>query len=382
MIRRAGAARLLCYALFASLTVCAAALLTSLPARAEITNIDGVDAPIVRVQIPAQANLTIRTWDHPTVQLDGDTSSLLVDRLTNRIPAILPPTLIRVGQTKGPDGIVVLPAESFVVSSVPAGPRTVVLIRGQAGHPVGPLVVTIPANTVLLVGNVARGSLTLERYQNGTFILHLNNGVATLDNVSGDGFVQVLRGPLFAVDSNFNRLRVRTAVGRQIFEHCNSKQIEATIVNGPIVYDNGHFEAGLARFDSAFGDVAIGTTSAAQLNAHAAGGKIYTLFERRTQIDNRETEASALVEGGGPLVTASTANGSVFLYDGSLRTKPRIPAEWKATRAALLREPPRGVAPVTKPPESHPPAMHPPPPPHNPAPRGGPKSGRRMRVLR
>lgn len=383
LTRPAGLARLLSYVLVASLGTCIATLMTCIAARAEIQTIDDLDAPIVRVQIPAQANLTIRTWEKPAVQIDGDTSTLFVDRKTNRVPESIPPTLIRVGQTRGPDGPIVLPAESFVVSTVPPGPRSVVLIRGMAGHPVGSLVVTIPSNTALLVSNVAHGSVTLQGYQSGTFIVHLNTGVVLLEDVGGDGFVQVLRGPLLAVDSNFNRLRVRTAIGRQIFEHCNSKQIEATIVNGPIVYDNGHFEPGLARFDASVGNVAIGTTGASQLNAHVAGGKIYTLFERRVQIDNRETEASAIVEGGGPVVTASTASGSVFLYDGSLRTKSRLPAEWHATRAALQRENPKAGPPsVSRPPESRPPAIHPPPPPRNPPPRGGPKSGRRMKVLR
>jgi hypothetical protein len=371
MTRPCGVARIVSYTLVAW-------LLTSAAARAELTTIDGVEAPIVRIQIPAQANLTIRTWDRATVQIDGDASAYTVDRSMNRVPANLPPTLIRVGQTNGPSGPISLPAESFVVSTLPPGPRAVVLIKGQAGHSVGPITVTIPANTALLAGNVARGSIALQNYQNGTFILHLNNGFATIDGAGGDGFIQVLHGPLFVSDSTFNRLRARSAVGLQVYERCSVRQIEASSVNGSIVYDNGRFDPGLARFDVTNGNVALGTNRAAQLNGHVAGGgRVYTLFERRAQIDARESDASAIVDGGGPLATATSANGNVYLYDGSLRTKTRIPAEWQAARAALRRE--GNALPSSSPPIEQPKPQSKPPPPNPEPPRkksGGKKSFR------
>ena len=330
--RLSGAARLVSYVVFAWLLTCAAA-------RAEVTTVEGADAPIVRIQIPAQANLIVRTWDRQAVQIDGDSSAYAIERSVNRVPAAMQPQFIRVGQIKGPDGgTIILPAESFVISTLPPGPRNVVIVKGEAGHPVGPITVTIPSNSPLVTANVVRGSVLLQNYQNGTFIVHLNNGPVMLDGVSGDGFVQVLRGLIVADDSDFNRLRARSAVGAQIFERCTSHQIEASIVTGSIVYDNGHFDQGLARFDATNGNVAIGTTGASQLNARAGTGRVYTLFERRAQVDGRDGEATALVEGGGPVVTATSTNGNVYLYDGSLRTKAHVPAEWRAAQVALRRE--------------------------------------------
>ena len=314
-----------------------AALLCSGTARADLSAVEGLTAPIVRIQIPTQANLIVRTWDRRQVQVEGDATTFTVTRSANYVPASMP-AFIRAGETKGPNGPIVLPAESFVVTSISPGPHAVVLIRAQAGHPVGPITVMIPSQTALVQANVGRGSLALEGYQNGTFILHLNNGTATVDGVSGDGFVQVMHGQLFAADSNFNRLRARSAVGHQVFERCDVKQIEASVVNGSIVFDNGHFEQGLARFDVTTGNVALGTAAPAQLNAHVAGGHVTTLFDRRVQVDGRDTDSVATIEGGGPVVTATSGNGSVLLYDGTLRNKTRIPAEWQPAKKALRRD--------------------------------------------
>lgn len=364
-----GVGRVVSYIIFAWLLTCAAA-------RADVSTIEGGDAPIVRIQIPAQANLTIRTWDRRAVQIDGDSTTFTVNRTVNYVPASLPPQFIRAAQTNGPNGPIVLPAENFVVSTVSPGPHAVVLIKGEAGHPVGPITVTIPSGTAIVWANVQRGSLALQNYQNGTFILHLNNGTATVDGVSGDGFVQVLHGHLFTADSNFNRLRARTAVGNQVYEHCNAKQIESSIVNGSIVYDDGHFDPGLARFDVTNGNVALGTTAAAQLNAHVAGGHVTTLFDRRVQVDGHDTDASAMIEGGGPIVTATSANGSVLLYDGSLRNKARIPAEWQQARKVLRRE--NNTLPPAWPPDRQPNSQPPPQPASKPVqqPRPQPRSPR------
>lgn len=339
-----GVGRVASKVVFASLLTCAAA-------RADVTTVDGVGAPIVRIQLPTQANLTIRTWDRRQVQIDGDSTGFTVSKRAQFVPALLPAQFIRAGQTNGPNGPIVLPAESFVVTTLTPGLHAVVLIKGEAGHPLGPITVTIPSGTQLVWANVGRGSLVLQNYQNGTFILHLNNGTALVDAVSGDGFVQVLHGPLFAADSNFDRLRARTAVGNQVYEHCNVKQIESSVVNGSIVYDDGHFDQGLARFDVTSGSVALGAASAAQLNAHVAGGRVTTLFDGRVSVDARDTEATAMVLGGGPIVTATSGNGSVLLYDGSLRNKGRIPTEWQPARRVLRRENnvfPQGVPPADK----------------------------------
>ncbi|MBC5811222.1 MAG: hypothetical protein GIW95_10305 [Candidatus Eremiobacteraeota bacterium] len=328
--------------------VIVASSLSSGVARADVSSVDGANAPIVRIQIPGQANLTIRTWDRPTVLVEGaESGAFVIERHTNRVPAMLPPTLIRLGQIKTADGnSITLPAESFVVSTLPAGQRTAVVVRAEPGRELGPVTITIPADTALLAANVGRGSLALRDYKDGTFILHLHSGTAQLDNVGGDGFVQVLRGPVIANDSNFSRLRARTAIGALIFERCRSRQIEATSVNGNIVYDGGTFDAGLARFDSTSGNVAIGVGGPAQFGARAGGsGKVYALFDRRAQVDNRDGEATAVVEGGGPVINATSGGGNVYLYDGSLRTRAKVPPEWRAPQALLRRVNVRNAAP-------------------------------------
>ena len=99
--------------------------LAVLPAHAETSSIEGTNAPIVRIQLagqsPGQVALTIKTWDRQSVQVDGDVGTLSVDRKSGYIPANFPPTLIRMARANGPDGPIVLPAESFVVSSLPPG---------------------------------------------------------------------------------------------------------------------------------------------------------------------------------------------------------------------------------------------------------------------
>ena len=116
------------------------------------------------------------------------------------------------------------------------------------GLAVGTLTVTVPNNTPVLGVQLARGSLNVDGYHNGTLIAHMRDGNVGLHNMSGDVFVQDLRGTLQVSDSTFGRLRARGALGPMVFERCNVRQIEATNVNGSIVYDRGTFEPGLARF--------------------------------------------------------------------------------------------------------------------------------------
>jgi len=277
LLRLSGVGRVASFVVFASLMTCAAA-------RADVSTVEGVAEPIVRIQLPSQANLVVKTWDRHQVQVEGDSTGFTITKTSNYVPAVLPPQFIRAAQTSTPNGLIVLPAESFVVTTISPGPHPVVIIKGEAAHPLGPITVMIPSGTALVWANVARGSLALSNYQNGTFILHLNNGTTTIDGVSGDGFVQVMHGPIFAADSNFDRLRARSAVGNQVYERCNVKQIEASVVTGSIVYDDGHFDQGLARFDVTNGNVALGSTAAAQLNAHVAGGHVTTLFDGRVPV--------------------------------------------------------------------------------------------------
>jgi hypothetical protein len=309
---------------------------TALPALADTTSVEGTNAPIVRVQLATQANLTIRTWDRESVQIEGDLSTVSLDRTSSYVPSNFPPTLIRMARAVGPDGPIVLPAESFVVSSLPTGDRDVVHVGLKGKRAPGSLTITIPSDTSVVIANVDRGSINLRDYRAGTFILHVHTGQVSLQNVGGDGFVQVLRGPIQASDSNFNRLRIRSAVGNQVFERCRARQIEASNVNGWIVYDAGTFEPGLARFDSSHGNVAVGVSSGAQLAARVgSSGHVYTLFDHTTQVDGRDGEANATFGGGGPLVNATSATGNVYLYDGGLAARRKVPAEWRPAVVAL-----------------------------------------------
>jgi len=311
-------------------------LLAIAPARSEVTTIPGgAGAPIVRVQA-LQGNVTIRTWDRPDVQIDGDQSSYSLEQHVNRIPAVFPPTPISPGRISGPDGVPIdLPAESFVVSTLPPGPRDVVVVKGLA---VGTLTVTVPSNTPVLGVQLARGSLNVDGYRNGTLIAHMRDGNVALRNMSGDVFVQDLRGTLQVSDSSFGRLRARGALGPMIFERCNVRQIEATNVNGSIVYDRGTFEPGLARFASVRGDVAVGVASGqAELGGSVSdSGRVYTMFDNPAQVDSRDGHSSATVGGGGgATVNATSGSGNVYLYDGSLHARPHLPSDWQAPLGTL-----------------------------------------------
>jgi hypothetical protein len=151
-------------------------------------------------------------------------------------------------------------------------------------------------------------------------------------------FVQMMNGRLDVVDSSFDRLRARGNNATFVFEHNRARQIEVTTVSGSIVYDNGTFDPGLARFESTNGSIAIGVASGAQIAARSGDGRVYSMWDKRTPIDQRsDGEASATVAGGGPVVNAVTAHGSVFLYDGSLDTRQTFPPEWRQIRQDQLR---------------------------------------------
>ena len=62
------------------------------------------------------------------------------------------------------------------------------------------------------------------------------------------------------------------------FRGCTSHQIEASSKYGSIVYDNGKFQPGLARFESDHGNVALGVRGGAQIGAHSGSGHIVSTF--------------------------------------------------------------------------------------------------------
>jgi hypothetical protein len=102
------------------------------------------------------------------------------------------------------------------------------------------------------------------------------------------------------------------------------------------VYDGGSFQPGLAHFESTRGDVAVGASGGVQLGGHTAGeGRVYTNFQHPANVEGHNGEASATIGGGGPVVTATSQTGNVYFYDGSLRTRQNLPAQWQSPVAAL-----------------------------------------------
>ena len=309
-------------------------LLGSVSARAETATIDGVDAPIVRVNIRS-GDVTIRTWDRPTVQIDGAPATLSIERRATHQPTEQAPILIPQAHANGRLGVAQLAPESFVVSSIPPGPRDAVVVRSTPQTPPGPVVVTVPNDSVFVFAFAHDGNLDVRDYRGGTFVGFTTRGRLALQNVGGTVFAQTVRGALDVSDSMTDRMRARSLFGNVTFEHCSARQIEASSIDGSIVYDDGNFEPGLARFESVHGDVAIGTQSPAELGGRVAGdGRVFTNFDRGAQIAGRRDDASAVVGGGGPVVTATTQTGNVYLYDGTLHTRDRLPA-WQQPLATI-----------------------------------------------
>jgi hypothetical protein len=63
---------------------------------------------------------------------------------------------------------------------------------------------------------------------------------------------------------------------------------------------------------------------------------VYTSFGRPAAIDERDGGATAIVQGGGPVVTATSASGNVYFYDGTLRSR-QLSGQWQAPIDALQR---------------------------------------------
>jgi hypothetical protein len=321
--------------------VVAGILALSRPAAADTTTLNVTDAPIVRVNLKA-GDVTIRTWDRPVVQVDGDPSLTIERRVRDQSgsPDIL--LIPRVGPPGNEDGIE-LPAENFVVGAIPAGPRETIVVNDlenadQSG-PSGGVVVTIPSDSAFVFAHTAHGNLEIRNYRAGTLIAFAGSGRMTLAAVGGIVFAQAGRGPIVVTDSSIDRLRARSLTANITFERCRVRQIEVTTGTGSIVYDGGAFDAGIARFESVRGNVAIGSVGPVQFSAHAASDdRVFTSLGHDARLqgagDNGE---QALLGEGGPVVTATTQAGNVYLYEGSLHRKHPMGGEWSAPLATLQR---------------------------------------------
>ncbi|GAC1396566.1 MAG: hypothetical protein NVS2B8_10400 [Vulcanimicrobiaceae bacterium] len=301
-------------------------------ASAERTTIDNVDAPIVRVNIRS-GDVTIRTWNRSSVTVDG--MSLHIARRTAE-PVEQLPILIPQARARGRSGPAVLGPESFVAAAIPSGPRSAIVIASSLQTPSGPVVVTVPNNAVFVYASAHGGDLDVRDVRGGTLVGFTAHGRLALQNVGGTVFVQTVSGPLVVRDSSTERMRARSISGNVTFERCHVRQIEASSVDGTVVYDDGIFDPGLARFESTHGDVAIGTRQSAELAARVAGdGRVYTNFQGGARITGRRDDASAVVGNGGPFVVATTQSGNAYLYDGTLRTRAHLPHPWQQPIATL-----------------------------------------------
>ena len=305
-------------------------------ASAEPTLIDVSDQPIIILQHNQQLQLT--TWDRPQIAVDAGGDIPMVTRAPAHMtgsPSAQYPVPIPAVAIPGTDGEPVqLGAEEFPVQ-IPPGQHDTVRIQIPSAA-----TVMIPANTAVLSVN-GTGQTAISNYH-GQLVAQQRAGPLVLRNVSGQAFVQNLRGGVFIFDSNFDRLRTRTVMNNMLFNRCNVKQIEATSVRGSIVYNDGSFQPGLARFETVSGHVALGVNGGANIAVRGQPGQIFQSFERPTPFTDRNGEANANVGGGGPLVNVVTQQGRVYLYDGSLIAKRSLPSHWGPVRAPLerLREPP------------------------------------------
>jgi hypothetical protein len=292
------------------------------------------DAPVVRVMMRS-GTLTVRIWNRSDVQV---TSAQPVSARSFRPEAVAQAltrsVTIFATTVFVPNGTIILPPEEFALAPLTAAPHAGVLIQALDAN----VIVMLPQGTALLLATVQRGRIDVQDYRNGTFALLLRNGGMRLRNVGGTGYAQVARGQIMVRDSSFDRLRARTAIGNIVFENVTSKQIEVSSFNGTILYDNGSFQPGLARFESANGSVAIGVGNGnVQIRAHSSVGRIYSTLGGASI---RAGQTDAQVGNSGSVVTASSSHGAVYLYNGALRSQRRLPASWAPLAGLVQRRPP------------------------------------------
>jgi hypothetical protein len=285
--------------------------------------------PVVRIQMRS-GNLTIRTWDRPEVEVASSDTVVTKQFGPTAVERALRGGDIPIFSTKvfAHDGQISLPQEDFAVPSLSGAPHDGVIIFG--GDTGATITVTVPNSTALLWTMVGHGRLRIQDYHGGAFVARVHNGLVSLGNVSGDGYVEAARGAIAIENSAFNRIRARTAVGNILFANCNARQIEVSSINGSIAYDNGTFVPGLARFETQDGDVALGIAGGGvQVGAHTANGRIFSNFAHGADVRGSATDAQATVNGGGPVVTASSQRGSVYLYDGAFKSRPVLRRQWR-----------------------------------------------------
>jgi hypothetical protein len=289
-------------------------------ASADPQDIPTTSAPVVFAQL-TNGTVIVRTWDRPDVQIETDPNLVQVNHIPQQALAghQLPPMRFYAQNIQTVDGEQLsLPPEPFPVAPLDSQPHDAVRLVGG-----GDVTITVPANAPFVMINDQQGDVTVDGYHGGTFVSHIGRGSLHLNNISGTVGAQVNNGPITATNSNFDRIRVRNGRGGMFFDNVDSRQIEATSLVSPIVYDNGSFQPGLARFESQRGNIALGVArGGAQIDAHSASGQVLSEGNIR----------------GGPVVTATSASGSVMTYSGALRDHPNFQQHFQMQRAGFPQQ--------------------------------------------
>jgi hypothetical protein len=312
------------------------------------------DQNVVQVLAGARSQVTIKAWDRPNVQFDTDDESAQVTRRsinfgTVQTPLSVPIPLQNIAVRDPVTGTTTrgtLPPEEFpYASDFRAGPHdTVRIVTAADSH----LTVMVPASTALLVARIrlGQGQIEVDDYHGGTLFVASPGGQTRLNDVMSATFAQQMNGRLEIFDSSFDRIRARTNNATVDFEHDRARQIEVTTVSGNIIYDDGTFDPGLARFESANGSIGLGVATNAQVAARSTDGHVYSMWDRRTPLAQQgDSDVSATVDGGGPVVNALTGRGNIYLYDGTLASRPVLPPEWRPIRQAQVQRPLAGAPP-------------------------------------
>ncbi len=315
------------------------------PAKAATSSFDVGDQSVVTIFVKGRDNdVELRSWDRPTVQIESSDEDPGIERRgvvygpggAQPLIQTIPPQ-----QWRLPDGTTqTVPPEDFPLAGMRAGVHDTIRVTVAEGTR---LVVTVPTNIGLVRAVIGSGITTIDGYRGANLFLFQGNGRVALRDSTTTAFVQLGWGLFFADDDTFDRMRLRANTARVVFERCRTKQIESTTMTGSIVYDNGSFEPGLARFESLSGNIAVGTSSQAQLSGRSSDGHVYTTFDNRAVHVDQSSPGAAVanVGTGGPLVNALSTHGNVYLYDGSLRGRRDLPPEWRPVHQQINRRPPR-----------------------------------------
>ncbi len=293
--------------------------LAGMTARAHAANtvIPTTPAPFVWIQLDGGA-VTIRTWDRSEIAVQSDPSVTVNHAPPRELGG--PQQVPLWSQTvKTPTGDLTLAPEAFILPPFEPGDHDALIVRGQ-----GNVTLTIPTQAPLVLVNVRLGSVNVDGFAGTALVAHVTAGEMHLSNISTTAALQVNNGPVFISDSDFPRLRLRTGRGSVFMTNCRASQIQVTSLVGSILFDNGSFDPGLAHFETDRGSIAIGVTTGAQIAAHSGSGRIFYDIGDTGSVNRTPNDAQAELNGGGPVITASSNNGAVVFYRGALHQYPEL----------------------------------------------------------